>query len=67
MEIETTKTYKINVRDDDNNKCSKDCPYMSSDCETVFCELDIQTTRKIGVTILKDNNRTEYCKKFFEA
>lgn len=65
MELKRTKTYTIKV--DDNNKCSKDCEYYHGD--TVFgviCTFDFLKGDSEDVVRLTDDNRTEYCKKFFE-
>ena len=51
----------------DNNKCSKDCEYYHGD--TVFgkiCTFDFLKGDSKDVVRLTDDNRTEYCKKFFE-
>lgn len=51
----------------DNNKCSKDCEYYHRN--TVFgeiCTFDFLKGDSKDVVRLTDDNRTEYCKKFFE-
>lgn len=65
MELSRTKTYTIKV--DDNNKCSKDCKYMGLDPDYgTVCSLSCDTSSSIGNELIEDDNRTEYCKKFFE-
>ena len=65
MELKRTKTYTIKV---DNNKGSKDCQYYHGD--TLFgkiCTFDFLKGDSEDVVRLTDDNRTEYCKKFFES
>lgn len=67
MVLATNKAYWINVRDDDKNKCSKDCKYMINDCDYgIVCVLERCTSSMVDSEQLKDDNRTDYCKKFFE-
>lgn len=64
MELKRTKTYTIKVDDNNNNKCSKDCEYMANDFD--ICIFETCTENGIHNSKVEDNNRTEYCKKFFE-
>lgn len=67
MIIATNKPYWANVRDDDNSKCSKDCHYRIAEYEGgCVCALITFTSEKQENVLIKDDNRTEYCKKFFE-
>ena len=68
MELETTKTYTINVRNDDKNKCSKDCPYMLYDSyfDSIVCILERCTSGIIDDERFNGINRTKYCKEFFK-
>lgn len=66
MELKRTKTYTIKVDDNNNNKCSKDCEYMTNDFDLSICIFETCTANGIHNSKVEDNNRTEYCKKFFE-
>lgn len=66
MELSRTKTYTIKVDDNNNNKCSKDCEYMINDFDLSICIFDFLKGDSKDVVRLTDDNRTEYCKKFFE-
>ena len=68
MELETTKSYKIEVRDDDKNKCSKDCHYMLYDSyfDSIVCILERCTSGIIDDERFNGINRTAYCKEFFK-
>ncbi|SUW01007.1 hypothetical protein [Brachyspira pilosicoli] len=64
MELSITKTYTIKVDDNNNNKCSKDCRYYLY--KGAWCSLLCHTSSGVNYEKLKDDNRTEYCKKFVE-
>lgn len=66
MKLKRTKTYTIKVDDNNNNKCSKDCEYMVNDFDLSVCIFETCTENGIHNSKVEDNNRTEYCKKFFE-
>lgn len=67
MILATNKAYWINVRDDDKNKCSKDCKYLIAEYKDFcVCALITFTSEKQENVLIKDYNRTEYCKEFFE-
>lgn len=68
MELETTKSYNIKVRDDDKNKCYKDCNYMLYDSyfDSIVCILERCTSGIIDDERFDGINRTAYCKEFFK-
>uniref|UniRef100_UPI003F4B2812 hypothetical protein n=1 Tax=Brachyspira catarrhinii TaxID=2528966 RepID=UPI003F4B2812 len=65
--ILTNNNYSISVNDDDKNKCSKDCKYLIAEYKDLcVCALITFTSEKQENVLIKDYNRTEYCKEFFE-
>lgn len=68
MILKTSKSYQIQVNDYDNNKCSKDCKYMGLDSHYgCICSLSQETSSVVGNELIENDNRTNYCKKFFEG
>lgn len=68
MELKITKTYTIKVDGNNKMKCGKDkCQYYLRDMfGDRCCTLNRKTSECDYDDIVEDNNRTEYCKKFFE-